>query len=132
MGNGDEDFWPDLTASAVRTPASILKTQAAALSKKTHGLLGGEVDTWTYKDSIYHRFYVVVPALENYRYSLMRVHHGPTLYPVIVDEDPVDGDRGMLAHDFKDEEAFRAWLRESFNRVETRRILESLLAQAVA
>ncbi len=132
MSNEQDDLWPDLSPAAVRTPASILKTQATALSIKTKGLLGGEVETWTYKDLIYHRLYIVVPALDNYRYSLLRIHHPPTLFPVSVDEEPDTGIRDMLPMELKDEEQLQSWLKVCFNSRETRRVLESLMAQAVA
>lgn len=132
MGTDQEDFWPDLSPATLRTPASILKTQATALSTKTKGLLGGEVETWTYKDLIYHRFYIVVPALDNYRYSLFRIHHPPTLFPVSIDEEPRADITQMLPIDLRDEEQLQSWLKACLNSRETRRILESLMAQAVA
>jgi hypothetical protein len=135
-----EDLWPDLNPIAIVTPASILKTQAAALSQKTRGLLQGEVETWSAEQTIYHQLTLVVPALENYRYSLLRIHHSPTLYPVYVDQSPfpvVEGQRtdwnaelGRTTYVVQDEGTFRAWLRHAFAAPETKRILESLLAQA--
>src|ERR1017187_5540967 len=89
MSDEIEDLWPDFNPAAIVTPASILKTQAAALSQKSKGLLQGEVETWTSEENIYHRFNLIVPALENYRYSLLRMHHLGTLYPVYVDESPL-------------------------------------------
>lgn len=83
-----EDYWPDLDPAAVVTPASILKTQAAALSRKSRGLLQAEVETFANGDDVFHRLDIVVPALENYRYSLLRIHHAAMLYPVYVNEEP--------------------------------------------
>ena len=135
-----EDLWPDINPAAIVTPASILKTQAAALSQKSKGLLQGEVETWAYEQNIYHRFSLVVPALENYRYSLLRVHHLPTVYPVYIDESPlpvIEGEStdwnsaaGQTTYSLQDEASFRGWLRKALAATETKRILESLLAQA--
>ena len=136
----NEDLWPDLNPVAIVTPASILKTQAAALSHKSNGLLQGEVQTWAQRENIYHRFNLVVPALENYRYSLLRIHHLPTIYPVYVDDSPIPVVEGFdtswnaaeerTTYVLQDEDSFREWLRKAFAAPETKRILESLVAQA--
>jgi hypothetical protein len=134
-----EDFWPELAPALVVTPASILKTQATALSRKTIGLLQGEVRTWANEGNIYHQFVVVVPALENYRYSILRIHHGAPVYPVYVDEAPTvaaeEQFTGFIVGRYKsdvlpDDGNFRRWLREALASADTKRILESLLAQA--
>jgi hypothetical protein len=142
-----EDYWPDLDAAAVATPASILKTQAAALSRKSKGLLQAEVETFAKGAFVHHRLVIVVPALENYRYSLLSIHHPATLYPVYVDEEPeLPGEAvssyqamGGLQRSFEralqpltDQDRFRAWLQNALARDETKRILESLMAQAAA
>jgi hypothetical protein len=137
-----DDLWPDLSPAAIVTPASILKTQAAVLSRKSNGLLQGEVKTWAKHNEIYHVLMLVVPALENYRYSLLRIHHKVTpVYPVYVDESPAQGtdDASLMAalntefarlRPIPDEATFREWLRKALASAETKRILESLLAQA--
>jgi hypothetical protein len=140
MSDELDDLWPDLNSATIITPASILKTQAAALSQKTNGLLQGEVETSFRGKSIIHEFDLVVPALENYRYSLLRIHHEPTLYPVYVDESPIPVVAGentgrhnwysTTAYVLQDEAAFRAWLRQALAAPDTKRILENLLAQA--
>lgn len=123
------DFWPDLSTDAITTPVSILKQHAASLSSKAKYLITGEVETWTANSMIYHRLNVVVPALDNYKYSLLRIHHSPTLYPVHIDEDPLDE---HFFGEFADEESFRQYLRRAFSSEATKRILQSLMAQAVA
>lgn len=139
----NDDLWPDVTPIAIVTPSSILKTQAAALSRRTHGLLRGEVRTWATEgrgNDIYHQLELVVPALDDYHYSLLRIHHSVTpLYPVYVDESPLHGqDDNPSARpnpnigipQLRSEDAFRDWLRRALASDETKRILESLLAQA--
>jgi hypothetical protein len=135
-----EDLWPDITPAAIVTPASILKTQATALSRKTNGLLQAEVDSSAFGDNISHRLVLVVPALENYRYSLLRIRQKVTaVYPVYVDEGPIEAlDEKRLTKlksdaappQLPDEASFHDWLRNALASAETKRILESLLAQA--
>jgi hypothetical protein len=111
----------------------ILKAQAAALSQKSNGLLEGEVETWSSEDGIFHQF---IPALDNYRYALLRLHHTPTGYPISIDQAPGSVSRSRLdpagGSEIADEGSFRSWLRKSFGAQETKRILESLMAQAAA
>jgi hypothetical protein len=101
-------------------------------------LLKGEVDTWTLNDDIFHRFILVVPALEDYRYSLFRLHHPPTLYPVYIDESPIQDrnighvEKAKLSRGLQTPKSFRNWLRKALASAETKRILDSLLAQAIA
>lgn len=134
------DLWPDLNPLVVLTPAAMLKVQAAALSRKTNGLLQGLVETRSYNGEIYHQLFVVVPALENYRYTLLTVHHSPNLYPVFVDESPMDepskAPPDSLLGRFKkstslaDQDAFHLWLGGALSHEKTKRVLENLLAQA--
>ena len=136
------DLWPDLNSVGILTPAAMLKTQAGMLSKKTNGRLQGLVETYSLRGEIYHQLFVVVPALENYRYSLLTVHHSPTLYPVTVDESPVSiaPSTSMQAYalaalnlptTLADEKSFQSWLGTALSDVNTKRILQNLLAQAL-
>ena len=137
------DLWPDLNSVGILTPAAILKTQAGMLSKKTNGRLQGLVETYSLRGEIYHQLFVVVPALENYRYSLLTVHHSPTLYPVTVDESPVSTATSTtstqayalatlkLPTTLADEKSFQSWLGTALSDVNTKRILQNLLAQAL-
>ncbi len=121
-----EDFWPDLDPSAARTPAGVLKAQAAALTRKTNGLLQGEVVTFFSEEEIYHRLEIIIPALD-YRYALIVVHHSGTPYPVYVDSGPVPGKKS-----FDDERDFKSWLRTALSATATKNIVENLLAQVTA
>jgi hypothetical protein len=133
-----EDLWPDLTPAAIITPASILKTQAAVLSQKSKGLLQGEVESWTHENDVHHQLVVVVPALDNYRYTLIKLHHSLTIYPVFIDESPVPREQEdewsniNRAYKLQDEDSFRNWLRTILAAPQTIRILQNLLAQATS
>jgi hypothetical protein len=135
----NEDLWPsELGLETVVTPVSILRTQAKLLGERTQGMIEGDVRTWTQGSDVYHDLNVVVPALDNYRYRLLRVHHPVMLYPVFVDEEPkpfghirMIGPIKMLGEEkgLKDEDALREWLRQALARQETKQILAHLYAQ---
>ena len=125
-----EDFWPDITASAIITPASILKAQAAVLTRKSKGLIQAEVvsDPPVPPMAISHRLVLFVPALQNYRYTLLRIQHAVTpVYPLVITEGPIN-----FPPQIKDEANFRSWLREALSSERTKNVLDSLLAQATA
>jgi len=115
------DFWGDIEPAQVRTPAAILREQAALLGTKTQNLVEARVETdidqW---HEFNHRFLLVVPALSNYSYQLFRVEHGVNLYPVRVDRESLR---------LENEEAFIEWLRRTLSSAETKRIIGNLLAQ---
>src|ERR1017187_4945968 len=134
----NEDLWPsDLGLGTVVTPVSILRTQAKLLGERTQGTLEGEVRTSTQGSDVYHDLNVVVPALGNYKYRLLKVHHAVTLYPVFVDEVtmPYGSIRANIpietldSRELKDEDALREWLRQTLVKQETTQILKNLYAQ---
>ncbi len=118
------DLWPDdIGFSDVIPPATILRQQAALLSRKTKGLVVAEVNTVSDGDSFRHNFFLTAPALDNYRYSLIRVVHGIQLYPVHLQT-------GEFAVEVKDESHLISALEKIFSSNETRRVLSSLIAQS--
>ncbi len=85
------DTIPNLWSTAdlkvsILTPIAILRTQATLLSQTTQRLLVGEVRTTTSdKGELIIDFDVVVPALNNYRHTLLTVKHTKTEnYPATV------------------------------------------------
>jgi hypothetical protein len=66
----EESFWviPDVTE--LRTPIAILNEQATFLAEETSGLLKGEVETTQSGETLIIKFYIVVSALNNYRFLL--------------------------------------------------------------
>src|SRR5260370_42103407 len=87
MADASRDFWPEIVSTlTVITPLSLLKEQAAALARKTNGLLQARVDSRTdITDRFIHRFKIVAPTLDNYNYQLFVASHGVDLYPVEID-----------------------------------------------
>ena len=83
-----DNFWPEEIKPTIQSPFAILKRRANELTQKTRGVLIGRVSTSsndTFKN-IYHQLEVEVPALKNFRQSLLTVRHGTeAFYPCFVD-----------------------------------------------
>jgi len=125
------DFWPELNSAKLRTPVLILKEQAALLGKHTKNLVVADVETYTYNDRFFHRFIIEARAL-SYRYELFRVSHDVMLYPLKLESGPngklLIGTSGF----FNSEDEFVNWLKEVLNSGDTKRVLNTLLAQVEA
>ena len=76
-------------AGCSRNAGVYIKDTSGRPFKKSKGLLHGEVESSTRDSKVYHRLSIVVPALDNYRFVLLRVHHSFLIYPVFVDESPI-------------------------------------------
>jgi hypothetical protein len=129
QSGGEEllDLWPEEIAPAqVTPPAAIMQAQASLLGKRTKFKLRGSVVTSMMGNDIYHRFVLVAPTLQDYRYELFAIVHGVIPYPVRVWSAP----RGVSADELPDEHAFVDWLRGVLSSDETMRIVGALLAQA--
>jgi hypothetical protein len=148
----NEDLWPaDLDLKPMVSPATILRVQASLLGSKTQGLVQAAVETkmppaGVTPITIHHTFFLVVPPLGNYRYSLFSVHHtAEAFYPVFVDETPVEPEPKsafsaigeislslLTVNGLQDENFFRMWLRETLASNATRRIIANFYLQANA
>ena len=116
------DLWGEITPSAVRTPVSILREQAALLGSKTKNTIEGKVESRVSGSLLYHSFNLIVPALENYTYELFQISHDVNLYPIHVGFP--------FTVDLANEEAFVKWLGQKLSSSETKGIIGNLLAQA--
>ncbi len=119
-------FWAIPDVETLRTPASIFREQATALTEQTKGLLEGEVSsTSDTSDAVQITLSIKVPALNNYRYNLLAYRQPVAMYPGILfrrfentgeqvnsEQDLIDSLRTVLQSDV------------------VRRIVGSLLAQA--
>ncbi len=112
------DFWGGIAPTQVRTPAAILREQAALLGSKTRNVVEADITTFTLGSTFYHRFNLVVPGL-GYTYELFSISTGVSPYPVDV------GDTQMQT-----EQEFTEWLRAKLSSAETKKIINNLLAQA--
>ena len=121
-----EDFWPsDLDKIDIRTPLSILKEQAAALGGKTGNAVLAEVVSKSETGDFYHRLFLVVPVLDNYRYQLFLAVHDIKLYPVQIR-------KGNQVYRCPDEAALKTALKDILASDETRGLIAALVAQAKA
>jgi hypothetical protein len=66
-----ESFWAIPDSTTLRTPLSILREQAAALTEQTKGVIVGSVETRASNGSLDVILNLVVPALNDYRYRIL-------------------------------------------------------------
>lgn len=135
------DLWPDdIAVSTLRAPLTILKEQAAFLGSKTKNLIIAKVEKQESdlydEESIEHAFYVVTPALGNYRYKLFSISHSIELYPVTINLDSdikmeIAPESGMYYLKVDNEQELVTLLTRIFGSKKTRRIIHALLAQVL-
>lgn len=122
----EPDLWPaDIIDESVTTPVSLLKQQAAALAKRTNGLVEGQVTSYTDRSGrLAHSFKLVVPVLDDYVYELFKIRHDVNIYPLHASFQGVD-------YEIVSEKELIEWLRDSvLSSGETKRVLSTLVAQA--
>jgi hypothetical protein len=146
------NLWPDdFGTSAVTPPITILREQAEYLGKQTKGMVDGRVLTakgsnpWAdpapvYDDPdvaqfqelkgeefLWHRFYLEVPTLDNYRYLLFTVVHSLDLYPLRLHDHAVE-----KTFRCNNQTEFEQRLRDILASDKTKKIIRSILAQVEA
>jgi hypothetical protein len=145
------DLWPkDIGHANMRAPVTILREQALLLGDKTQNLVKADVDTlspslvdrmgspyqyYGQPESVFvHNFYLVAPALDNYRYKLFDIAHPVDLYPVDfhLDEDIQEellsqNGKGTLSAQTEDE--FIDILGKILNSRKAKHVVHALLAQ---
>ncbi len=122
MSQKKEDLWPeDFKIKEIETPVSILKRQASFLGEKTDNVVKADITTRYSGDEFFHSFYLVAPALDNYRYRVFTVTHGISLYPLGVHNTEIS---------IKNEGEFKTFLRAKFASERFQKIIWSLIAQS--
>lgn len=124
-----ENLWPeDFGMISSVPPVTILRQQAAMLGRRTQNILTADVRTGeNFEDELVHRFYLVAPALGDYRYQLFLVRHpAVSIYPATV------WFSNSEKEETPDETSLRDVLKRIFASDETRRIVQSLIAQSMA
>lgn len=77
-----ESFWAVPDVATLRTPLSIFREQATALTEQTNGLLVGQVETKQQPDgNLLIQLGVTVPALNDYRVRILSYQQPIGLYP---------------------------------------------------
>jgi len=132
MADAKRDLWPnDLAAETEPAPLAILHEQAEVLKEKTNGMLEGEVYSRPERGRqacpFLHEFRIRAPAFNDYRYSLLDVRHDFDPYPLSVRYKPA-----ATEYEATSEEEYVSILAEVFSRPETKRVIQSLLAQIKA
>jgi hypothetical protein len=125
-----ENLWGEIPKKGnLRTPITILREQASILGQVTNNVLQGDVsmgrDGWGPEFQM--TMSIIAPALDNYRFLLLRVAHDVSLFPVKV-EDLVND----TEYDCPDEESFVAVLKKILSSTATHRVIDSLLSQSQA
>lgn len=136
MSISPRNLWPeDIAVSEVVAPVSILKDQASLLGERTKNLVEGRVtqrERFRKPDFVYD-FYIVAPALNNYRYRLFSISHDVEFYPLAIDESGVfDADGRDFEVQASNEEEFLEALATIFSSERTKGIISSLIAQSRA
>jgi hypothetical protein len=119
-----DSFWAIPDAAAIRTPLSILREQASALTQQTQGVLVGEAATKSKGDDLVVSLDIVVPGLNDYRYRVLMYEQPLEMYPGSF-RAPVDA----LSKTIADETSFVAAVKAALSSQKVKNALTSLLAQ---
>jgi hypothetical protein len=123
------DLWPDdFGSSDVTPPIATLREQAEHITRRTGGVVVGEVKTGTDQAFFVHYLALIAPVLDNYRYYLLMVKHSLDLYPLELHVYST----GATFNDVKSEAEFLGKLREALVSGQTKKVLNSLLVQSRA
>lgn len=120
-----ESFWALPEAADIRTPLSILREQAAALTEGTRGVLVGMAEAKPIGQELNVTLDVTVPGLNDYRYRILSYRQPIEMYPgqiVVVDSE---------WHEIADEQSFVAEVKSVLSSDRVKTILASLRAYAV-
>lgn len=157
-----DDLWSDdITSIDIKVPVAILREQAFLLGKKTKNIVEAEVKRIDISDEgsgsgqgidisnemplnsvelnedltkFRYGFYILAPALGNYRYKLFTIWHDVNLYPVnfTTDEDiknEIYPDKNTISA--KSEEEFLEILKKIFQSKRTKQIIRAIFSQSV-
>ncbi|MBC8042593.1 MAG: hypothetical protein IAF08_04030 [Rhizobacter sp.] len=141
MSTEKQNLWPKdiVDTSDLVTPVSILKEQASLLGEQTQNLVEAKVETSSITNGqLMHVFYLVAPALDNYKYRLFTIYHGVELYPLdLVDPeekiffDPSDHTViAQTSRPVKSQEELLERLRHIFSSPQTKKVINALIAQS--
>jgi hypothetical protein len=142
------DLWPtDIGTTEVTPPVTLLKEQAALLGEKTRNLVEGKVvrlDEWPSAQGHFaYAFYLVAPALGNYRYKLFTLSYPPEFLPIRIDVDrdllPAIPQECVLQDAVigtwvkaESEDAYKQILAAIFGAAKTRRVVAAIVAQSTS
>jgi hypothetical protein len=120
-----ESFWAVPDVATLRTPLSILREQATALTEQTNGLLVGQVETKQESDGeLLIRLEITVPGLNDYRLRILNFRQPIGLYP-----GRVFGMGILSFEDVKSEEEFVTVVKRALSSQAIKNVLTSLMSQ---
>jgi hypothetical protein len=122
-----ESLWGDLplTETSLVTPATILNEQAVILKERTNNVLVSRVYVVGKSPLIELDMDIIAPALDGYRYTLLKVGHPIMLYPLTM-SDPTR--EKVFQCDNEDE--FRQGLKDILSSPEVHKVILALLSQS--
>jgi hypothetical protein len=119
------NLWPEgvRETTPMITPNAIFKRQASALADRTDGVLQGTVTRRVHEDGDFVYSFKITSTTLDYSYELFLAWHKPILlYPVTCSFQSRVTRCG-------NQEELLEWLRGVFSSDETKRVIDSLLAQ---
>ena len=125
-----ESFWaiPDVTD--IRTPLSILREQASALTEQTKGVLVGDVKTQSVNNGALEiDLELFVPALNNYRYRILTYRQPVQFYPGELFPANKRENNRLPFIPILNEEEFISEIKNTLSSASIKSVLTSLLAQ---
>lgn len=137
----NNSLWPKFTADKKRLPIDLLIEQANALKYATDGLLDAKVDcsisheVWGLYDVLKFgannltkaSFYIIAPALSDYRYRLLFITYSNLeLYPISIISDLAEVKKIVYS-----ERELKDVLLSIFQCEGTKQIIETLMVQSL-
>lgn len=128
-----ESFWAIPDTKNLRTPVTILKEQAEALTGATKGVLVGGVEAFQLNQAQHGyrtgtSLVINVPFLKDYSVNILTYYHNITMFPGIIkacfEEDAYD--------DVENERDFIICIKKILSSDRTSMILANLISQAEA
>jgi hypothetical protein len=132
------DLWSDDIRVNVRPPVTVLRAQEGLLAKKTQGILQAKLLTSATETLVQHSLYLIAPALNFYRVSLLSATHDREMvYPVTVTAQcwfseflPDEGEEVEKKRVAATEEEFIDLVRQALRSTEVRGLIQSLIARS--
>ena len=138
------NLWPNqIVHQGMKAPVTILKEQAYLLGQMTKNIVEAHVSfnnanqVATESLPFHYLFFIVAPALQNYRYKLFSIEYDIDIYPIIfhlsddikkdIPEEFVN-EKGEVKAQSEDE--FQSILAEIFKGQKTLRVINAMLAQS--
>lgn len=130
------DLWPeDIQAVRVKAPVTILREQATLLGRRTKNIVTAEVVRRVSIETLAYSFYIVGPAISNYRWQLLTIRHSGPLYPLTLELAPGvlqelcdDAAPHGVTATVSSRNEFLVELRKVFSANKTLRVIRSILA----